>query len=179
MNLLQSIPEKTYGPVLVTLNPPFPPAPELTIGSWPYEHPLYSEKVRCSRTPLANSSLIVSHDAQSVQSQKRLSSIQNVRGITYAGAWTNYGFHEDGFTSGLRVAVDHLGASCPFDIRDAERDVHATPAWTKTLINGLEVARKLLQAWVLFWLVVALRVLRPVAEVIPLRMRLVQTDKTD
>lgn len=46
MNLLQSIPEEKFGPVLVTLNPPFPPAPELTIGSWAYEHPLYTAKVR-------------------------------------------------------------------------------------------------------------------------------------
>lgn len=46
MNLLQSIDEKVHGPVLVTLNPPFEPKPELTAGAWSYDHPLYSEKVR-------------------------------------------------------------------------------------------------------------------------------------
>ena len=45
MNLLQSIPESKFGPVLVTLNPPFPPAKEKTLGSWDYEHPYMSSKV--------------------------------------------------------------------------------------------------------------------------------------
>ena len=31
--------------------------------------------------------------------------IQNVRGISFAGAWMRYGFHEDGFTTGLRAAT--------------------------------------------------------------------------
>lgn len=34
-----------------------------------------------------------------------MKTIQHVRGISFAGAWLNYGFHEDGFTSGLRAAV--------------------------------------------------------------------------
>lgn len=45
--------------------------------------------------------------------------IQNKRGISYAGAWTKYGFHEDGFTSGLQVAKTHLGARLPFDLVDS------------------------------------------------------------
>jgi hypothetical protein len=44
--------------------------------------------------------------------------IQNRRGVSYAGAWTGYGFHEDGFTSGVTVAVEHLGAKVPFEIVD-------------------------------------------------------------
>jgi len=48
-----------------------------------------------------------------------LRSIQNKRGISYAGAWTKYGFHEDGFSSGLLVAQEHLGAKLPFEFKDS------------------------------------------------------------
>ena len=99
MNLLQHIPEATFGPVLVTLNPIHPPAPASVQGRWTYEHPLY--------TP------------EAIQAQARLPKIQNTRGISYAGAWTKYGFHEDGFSSGLKVAVEHLGAELPFEFVDS------------------------------------------------------------
>lgn len=45
MNLLQSIPETDFGPVLVTLNPPFEPKAELVAKEYWYEHPLFSESV--------------------------------------------------------------------------------------------------------------------------------------
>ncbi|SCV74586.1 BQ2448_7615 [Microbotryum intermedium] len=104
MNLLQSIPEAIYGPVFVTLNPPLEPRKEYKFAEWDYEHPLFSEK--------------------RVRSQDELKKIQNKRGITFAGAWTSYGFHEDGFASGLRIAADHLGAQSPFPIRHAERNLN-------------------------------------------------------
>lgn len=99
MNLLQHIPEELYGHILVTLNPLHPPAKGLTQGSWTYHHPLYN--------------------STAIRSQKLLPRIQNTRGISYAGAWTKYGFHEDGFSSGLKVAVEHLGAKLPFDFVDS------------------------------------------------------------
>ncbi|KAM0789863.1 hypothetical protein ACM66B_006709 [Microbotryomycetes sp. NB124-2] len=102
MNLLQSIPEDKFGPVLVTLNPPFEPKSGLLIDEYWYQHPLFSER--------------------SVQSQAELHRIQNRRNMTYAGAWTKYGFHEDGFASGLRVATKYLDAKLPFEVRHAERD---------------------------------------------------------
>ncbi|KAH0389665.1 hypothetical protein KCU89_g16433, partial [Aureobasidium melanogenum] len=52
-------------------------------------------------------------------SQNRLNEIQNTSGISYCGAWTKYGFHEDGFSSGLKVAIDHLGATLPFEFKDS------------------------------------------------------------
>ena len=99
MNLLQDIPTEEYGDVLVTLNPLFPPNPSSVQGEWTYHHPLYNHAT--------------------IQAQKLLPNIQNTRGISYCGAWTKYGFHEDGFSSGVKVAMDHLGAKSPFEFIDS------------------------------------------------------------
>lgn len=99
MNLLQHIPEKQHGPVLVTLNPLKMPNPRLSQGIWEYSHPLYN--------------------AEAIRSQKLLGRIQNTRGISYCGAWTKYGFHEDGLSSGLAAATNHLGAKLPFQFVDS------------------------------------------------------------
>ena len=99
MNILQHLPEERYGPVLVTLNPLYAPDPRLVQGIWEYSHPLYNSRA--------------------IQSQAVLPRIQNTRGISYCGAWTKYGFHEDGFSSGLAVAINHLGGKIPFDFVDS------------------------------------------------------------
>lgn len=99
MNILQHIPVSTFGDVLVTLNPLHEPKPETVQGRYGYTHPLYN--------------------ATSIRSQSLLHKIQNTRGISYCGAWTKYGFHEDGFSSGLKVAMDHLGATLPFEFKDS------------------------------------------------------------
>jgi hypothetical protein len=100
MNILQHLDPKTCGNVLVTLNPPndLKPRPELMQGDKiEYRHPLYTNAA--------------------VRAQRKLANIQGRRGIWYAGAWTGYGFHEDGCTSGLQVARK-LGGSTPFEIVD-------------------------------------------------------------
>ena len=107
MNLLQHIPMSKFGPVLVTLNPITPPDPNLTQGTYSYAHPLYN--------------------STAIRSQRLLPRIQNIRGISYAGAWTKYGFHEDGFSSGLKVAVEHLGAELPFEFVDSTFSRGRTP----------------------------------------------------
>jgi predicted NAD/FAD-binding protein len=99
MNILQHLPEDEYGPVLVTMNPGQPPRPELVQGKYTYTHPLYT--------------------TESVRAQERLEAVQNLRGVSYCGAWTKYGFHEDGFSSGLRVAMEHLNAKLPFEFVDS------------------------------------------------------------
>jgi hypothetical protein len=50
MNILQHISEKEHGPVLVTLNPLFPPRKDLTYGTWKYSHPQFTAKVNISET---------------------------------------------------------------------------------------------------------------------------------
>ena len=99
MNILQHISRDKFSDVLVTLNPPHPPKREAIQGQYIYHHPLYNPSV--------------------IRAQKALPTIQNTRGISYAGAWTRYGFHEDGFSSGLAVAIEHLGAKLPFEFVDA------------------------------------------------------------
>lgn len=123
MNLLQSLPTASHGHVLVTLNPPTgkgaAPREELVAGRYTYDHPIY--------TP------------QSVAAQKALKPLQGQDGLHFAGAWLNYGFHEDGFTSGLRVG-ERLGAKLPFDIRSAERDLPPGDV-SLVLVEGLEAVR--------------------------------------
>lgn len=68
--------------------------------------------------------------------------IQNTRGISYAGAWLKYGFHEDGFTSGLRAAQSLGGVNLPFEVRLPDRPVDAL--WTVNVFESLELVRRLL-----------------------------------
>jgi len=82
LNQLQPLPFRT--PVAVTLNAITEPAPGSEIGRYAYEHPLL--------------------DLACVDAQQRLPALQGRRRTWYAGAWTGYGFHEDGLKSALRVA---------------------------------------------------------------------------
>ncbi|KAK0468076.1 uncharacterized protein EV420DRAFT_1635337 [Desarmillaria tabescens] len=116
MNALQHLSYAKHGPILVTLNPPYEPRPEMIIGRWKYDHPLL--------------------DANAKRSQVLLKRIQGVRSIYYAGAYLKYGFHEDGFTTGLEAA-EAVAASCssslrlPFSIvRDGGQSPKAvSPMW--------------------------------------------------
>jgi predicted NAD/FAD-binding protein len=99
MNILQHIPEDVFGNILVTINPLHDPDPKAVQGRFDYRHPLYN--------------------SSTIRAQQRLARIQNTRGISYAGAWTKYGLHEDGFSSGLYAAQEHLGAKLPFRFKDS------------------------------------------------------------
>lgn len=91
MNRLQGIDERC--PVFVSLNPAVEPREELTFGEWSFSHPQF--------------------DASALAAQARLPAIQGPRRTWFAGAWTGYGFHEDGLRSGLDAA-GALGASVPW-----------------------------------------------------------------
>ena len=82
INRLQPLPFAT--PVIVTLNPFRDPAPEHVQARIEYAHPVF--------------------DAAAIDAQQALPGIQGQGGVWFAGAWTGYGFHEDGLASGLAVA---------------------------------------------------------------------------
>jgi len=97
MNELQGIDKNK--PLFVSLNPPFEPEPSLTFGKYICEHPQY--------------------DAAAFAAQKHLEDIQGKRHTWFCGAWTGYGFHEDGLRSALSVA-EALGAIAPWREAPAE-----------------------------------------------------------
>lgn len=82
MNRLQSI-DLAY-PLYETLNPHIEPNPDLVHGEFLYSHPVYNQRM--------------------ISAQARLPEIQGRDNLFYAGAWTGYGFHEDGLKSGIAVA---------------------------------------------------------------------------
>jgi predicted NAD/FAD-binding protein len=94
MNRLQGIDESK--PLFVSLNPPFMPDPALTFGKYIADH--------------------VQYNAAAFAAQKRLGEIQGRHQTWFCGAWTGYGFHEDGLRSGLDVA-EALGATVPWRAR--------------------------------------------------------------
>lgn len=94
INKLQPLPFRT--PVLVTLNPPFDPAPDTVLAEFEYSHPL--------------------HDSRAVAAQSRIAALQGRRATWYAGAWLGYGFHEDGLKSGY-AAADAIAAETSADGR--------------------------------------------------------------
>jgi predicted NAD/FAD-binding protein len=91
INRLQPLPFQT--PVIVTLNPEREPAPGTVLGAYDYMHPLF--------------------DARAIAAQAQLGAIQGVNRTWFCGAWTGYGFHEDGLKSGIAVAAA-LGCPAPW-----------------------------------------------------------------
>jgi len=96
MNRLQNI-DENY-PLFVTLNPLSEPDPTLTFGRYRYSHPMFDQKA--------------------IAAQKSLGEIQGEDRLWFCGAWTGYGFHEDGLASGLKIA-EALGGIVPWHQPDA------------------------------------------------------------
>ncbi len=80
-------------PVIVTLNPGDEPRSEAVIDRYSYAHPVF--------------------DQAGIAAQARLPQLQGRHNTWFCGAWTGYGFHEDGLKAGMAVAAD-LGVTAPW-----------------------------------------------------------------
>ena len=83
LNLLQPLPWSQ--PVVVSLNPLRPIEARHVLGEFHYAHPVF--------------------DLKAIDAQTRLAQLQGYAGTYYCGAWTAYGFHEDGLKSGEAAAI--------------------------------------------------------------------------
>lgn len=82
INRLQPLPWQT--PVIVSMNPAREPNAAKVHAEFDYAHPVF--------------------DLAAIAAQARVPQLQGVGHVWFAGAWTRYGFHEDGLRSGLAVA---------------------------------------------------------------------------
>jgi predicted NAD/FAD-binding protein len=82
LNMLQPLPFSQ--PVVVSLNPVGDIARQDILGTFDYTHPVF--------------------DLAAIQAQKELAGLQGAQHSYFCGAWTGYGFHEDGLKSGLQAA---------------------------------------------------------------------------
>jgi predicted NAD/FAD-binding protein len=86
LNQLQPMPFEQ--PVVESLNPVRAIDPAKILAEFEYSHPVF--------------------DQAAIQAQHRVPELQGVHHTWYCGAWTGYGFHEDGLKSGLSVADNLL-----------------------------------------------------------------------
>lgn len=82
LNKLQPLPFDT--PLMVSLNPLTEPRADTVLGDFDYAHPVF--------------------DLAAIAAQRRVPELQGRGRSWFCGAWTRYGFHEDGLSSGLAVA---------------------------------------------------------------------------
>ena len=83
LNRLQPLPWTQ--PLLVSLNPVRPIAPQQVLGEYDYAHPVF--------------------DLAALAAQARMPALQGQNGRYFAGAWMGYGFHEDGLKAGQKAAA--------------------------------------------------------------------------
>jgi predicted NAD/FAD-binding protein len=82
LNKLQPLPFEQH--IVESLNPVRPIARHQVLAEFEYSHPVF--------------------DMAAIAAQKRIAELQGEQHTWYCGAWTGYGFHEDGLKSGLAAA---------------------------------------------------------------------------
>ena len=83
LNKLQPLPFER--PLMVSLNPLTEPRADTVLGDFDYAHPVF--------------------DLAAIAAQRHVPALQGRANSWFCGAWTRYGFHEDGLSSGLAVAA--------------------------------------------------------------------------
>jgi predicted NAD/FAD-binding protein len=82
INMLQPVPFEQ--PVVVSLNPVKPIDPRHIHAEFDYAHPVF--------------------DLAALRAQAQIPALQGQQHTYFCGAWTGYGFHEDGLKSGLQAS---------------------------------------------------------------------------
>lgn len=93
INRLQPLPFAS--PVMVSMNPVEAPRDDRVLASFDYHHPAFLEG--------------------SDEAKHRVASLQGRNRTWFCGAWTRYGFHEDGLLSAIRVARQ-MGVPIPWTV---------------------------------------------------------------
>ena len=96
LNQLQPLPFSQ--PVVVSLNPVRAIDPARVLGRYDYAHPVF--------------------DLAAIRAQPLVGQLQGRQHTWFCGAWTGYGFHEDGLKSGL-AAAQQLRATLPGPLAEA------------------------------------------------------------
>lgn len=114
MNRLQSLPgRRDY---FLSLNPLTEPDPESVVYETRYAHPVFTQ--------------------EAMHAQARLHEIQGRDRIWFCGAWSGYGFHEDGLRSAVQ-AVESMGYEVPWRSAPPATAADVTvPAWGRALAQS-------------------------------------------
>jgi predicted NAD/FAD-binding protein len=115
INRLQHLPFQS--PVLVTLNSAREINPSKVLAEFEYDHPIF--------------------DQAAIEAQQHLPAVQGHGNVWLAGAWTRYGFHEDGLRSAIEVAHG-MGVQVPWETGWASHSATAanqpikrpSPSWS-------------------------------------------------
>jgi len=118
LQALQPLPFKR--PLFVSLNPLTAPDPACVLGEFEFAHPVY--------------------DLAALEAQQNLSEIQGAAGVWFAGAWTGYGFHEDGLRAGEQAAAAILAQFATREPQAGERTAREMPTQALTPTGDLEAS---------------------------------------
>jgi len=109
MNRLHALDRRTN--YIISLNPWAEPHPTTVLGEYHWRHPIL--------------------DMNAAGAQARLAAVQGQNGVYIAGAWTGYGFHEDGIRSAVKVGR-LLGVAPPWESTAAKPARTEVPQETDT-----------------------------------------------